>query len=168
MARYTHINDQDIRIIANRYQINVMGYTPIVAGEANSSFLLDSDDERYILTICDGKSLSEVDQLSKVLIHLANHGYLTSRVCLSTYGTPIIKLYGKPVMLKTGCLAPHSGTKSRTTIDQSGKPSPSCIIYQSRMVCLMTIHTVWRICPTQLGRGLTANMSIGWLIKSTT
>jgi homoserine kinase type II len=101
MAQHTLINEIDIRIIANRYRINVKDYTPIEGGEANSSFLLDSDDERYILTICDGKSLGEVDQLSKVLIHLANHSYLTSRVCLTTHGTPITKLYDKPVMLKT-------------------------------------------------------------------
>lgn len=101
MAQYTQINEQDIRIIANRYRININDFTPIEAGEANSSFLLDSDEKRYILTICDGKSLSEVDKLAKVLIQLANHGYLTSRVCFTADGTPVTKLDGKPAMLKT-------------------------------------------------------------------
>ena len=101
MAKYTQITDQDIRIISKRYRIKINDFTPIEAGEANSSFLLDSDTTRYILTICDGKSLSDVTKLSEVLIRLANYGYPTSRVCFTADGTPIIKLDGKPVMLKT-------------------------------------------------------------------
>jgi len=101
MAKLTNFDHRDIAVIADKYQLQIDRCTPIDGGDENSSFLLNSPEEDYVLTVYENKSLPEVEQTVMVLNHLAEHGYFTNQIIITTDGRSVVDYQGKFVILKT-------------------------------------------------------------------
>lgn len=101
MAKQTKFDHKDITAIAEKYQLQIDHWAPIDGGDENSSFLLTSSDDQYVLTVFEKKDPAEVEQGARLLIHLAEHKYFTNQVILAAGGRIVIDYQGKPVSLKT-------------------------------------------------------------------
>lgn len=80
MAKYTNLNAQQIKQIGELYDFEINQYQPIDGGAANSSYLLSTPRGKYVLTVCDEKSRSQVEITAKLLLHLEKHNFPASGV----------------------------------------------------------------------------------------
>ena len=101
MAKLTILDQKDIAAIADKYQLQIDRCVPIDGGDENSSFLLNSPEDDYVLTVYENKSLPEVEQTVLMLNHLAEYGYFTNQVIITTDGRSVIDYQCKSVILKT-------------------------------------------------------------------
>lgn len=101
MARYTLLEKKDIQEISAVYDLKVLGFKPIDGGHGNSSYLLKTQENEYVLTVFDDKPLSSVKLLAKLLLHLEQHAYPTTRLIFPSQNRDsIISYLNKPVMIK--------------------------------------------------------------------
>jgi homoserine kinase type II len=69
-------------------------------GRENTSYCVETSSARYVLTLCDQKSLQQATNLATLLVYLTDRGIRTSRVIVPP-NEPIVVLHNeKPVMLK--------------------------------------------------------------------
>ncbi len=100
MATYTQLTQSDIQYIADNYNLKVIEFAPIDGGNGNSSYKLTTQDGKYVLTVCDDKTLDEVTVMGKLLVLLQQHNFPCTRV-IPSVNKDLITLYrDKPVMLK--------------------------------------------------------------------
>lgn len=101
MALYTQLNKKEVQNLANNYGLgNVNSYSPLSGGSENSNYLVTSEQGKYVLTICEQKSIDEANQLAEILTHLNTHNFKTSKVILNTKQQAISSYHGKPIMVK--------------------------------------------------------------------
>ncbi|MDQ7089540.1 MAG: homoserine kinase [Methylococcales bacterium] len=100
MANYTQLTAHDIQAIANNYDLTVLNFESINGGAGNSSYLLQTRKEKYVLTVCDDKALKDAINLGKLLLWLEKNNFSTTRLVLSVTNAPVIRYQDKPVMLK--------------------------------------------------------------------
>jgi len=100
MAIYTKLGDHEIRLLAQRYKLEVTGHSVIEGGAANSSFFLKTDGKEYVLTIADDKPVEAVFNLVGLLDHLVEHEFPTSRVISSIKGEKVTIFRDKAVVVK--------------------------------------------------------------------
>jgi len=100
MASYTILTQNDIQEIAENYNLTVIEFAPIEGGNGNSSFKLTTQKDKYVLTVCDDKTLDEVTVMAKLLLLLQQHNFPCTRVILSVNSELITLFQDKPVMLK--------------------------------------------------------------------
>ncbi len=100
MATYTQLTQSDIQYIADNYNLKVLEFAPIVGGNGNSSYKLITQKGKYVLTVCDDKTLDEVTVMGKLLELLEQHDFPCTRVLLSVNKDLITMYMDKPVMLK--------------------------------------------------------------------
>lgn len=73
----------------------------MAGGAGNSSYLVTSQNEKYVLTIFDDKSLAHVSQLAKLLGYLATNDFTTTRILLAENNSnPVMRFGNKPVLVK--------------------------------------------------------------------
>jgi homoserine kinase type II len=101
LAKLTILDKRDIDVIADKYQLQIDRCAPIDGGDENSSFLLNSPEDDYVLTVYEKKSLPEVEQAVMMLNHLAEHEYFTNQVIVTTDGRSVIDYQDKSIILKT-------------------------------------------------------------------
>ena len=101
MARLTNLVDADIAAISNIYQLEINSFKPIKGGEENSSFLLNGDNQDYVLTFYEQRSLSGVEQQVDLLRHLEANGFHKNRVLPTSAESYVAQIQGKPMILKT-------------------------------------------------------------------
>ena len=101
MATYIPLQERDVQKIAAKYNLAITKYEPIAGGAANSSFLLQARGKKYILTIFDEKSWSDVINLGRLLLQLADYKFPTTRLFLSAKGNIATTYQNKPILLKT-------------------------------------------------------------------
>ena len=100
MAAHTQLKQSDIREIAGHYGLLVAESEPINGGNGNSSFLLTTPQGKYVLTVCDDKTLDEVVIMGRLLLLLKECNFPCTRV-VPAVNRDIITMYvNKPVMLK--------------------------------------------------------------------
>jgi len=69
-------------------------------GSENTNYCIEANSGKYVLTLCDQKSLKRATDLASLLVYLTDHGIRTSRVIVPPE-EPIVILHDeKPVMLK--------------------------------------------------------------------
>jgi homoserine kinase type II len=69
-------------------------------GSENTNYCIETNSGKYVLTLCDQKSLEHATNLASLLVYLTDHGIRTSRVVVPLE-EPIVILHDeKPVMLK--------------------------------------------------------------------
>ncbi len=101
MMPYTFLNDEDLNLIANQFAIfDVESYEVLSGGSENTNYLLTTDRAKYVLTICEQKSIKETFRLALLLEHLADNNFTTSKIIRSINNEPVIIWKEKPVILK--------------------------------------------------------------------
>ncbi len=101
MALYTRLDRAAVEGLARRFGIDdITVFSVMDGGSENTNYCLETSSGKYVLTLCDQKSLKYATNLANLLVHLADHGMHTSRVVVPTE-EPIVILHDeKPVMLK--------------------------------------------------------------------
>ena len=101
MALYTQLNINEVQNIANDYGLgNINSYSPLSGGSENSNYLVTSEQGKYVLTICEQKSIDEANQLADILTHLNINNFRTSKVILNSKQQAVSLYQGKPIMVK--------------------------------------------------------------------
>jgi len=100
MAIYTRIQASDLKNIFAPYQIEVVDFTPIEGGNANSNYHIRAKKGEYMLTISEEKSMHEVQRLATLLQWLGEHHFLTSQVLASITGEMVTQYAEKPILIK--------------------------------------------------------------------
>ena len=101
MTVYTQISRKELDQLLAQYDIGaVIDFEGLRAGQANSNFKLTARTGTYILSICDEKDFSEVEQLAGILLYLEKRGFQTTRVIKSIAGNLVVSHDDKPAFLK--------------------------------------------------------------------
>jgi homoserine kinase type II len=100
MAKYTQLEQNDIQNIADHYNLTIITFESIEGGAGNSSYLLDTVQGKYVLTVCDDKVLSEIVKLGQLLLLLQAHNFSTTRILSAKNGDIVTVYRDKPIMLK--------------------------------------------------------------------
>ncbi len=101
MADYTKLKFDQIKKLIAPYPLgNLQKTAPMDGGQANSSFMLSTDQEKFILSVCDEKNMEEIQCLTRMLTHLESHNFPTSRIISTRDGRKVITLEEKPVYIK--------------------------------------------------------------------
>ncbi len=67
MANYTHLKPPEVVRIASLYGISdVTGIQSLAGGAANSSFLINTSSDDYVLSVCDEKKFKDAENLSNL------------------------------------------------------------------------------------------------------
>ena len=101
MAHYAHLDMTAVEGLARRYGIeDVTAFSVMAGGSENTNYCVETNSGKYVLTICDQKSLKHATKLASLFVYLTDHGVRTSRVVVPLE-EPIVILHDqKPVMLK--------------------------------------------------------------------
>jgi homoserine kinase type II len=101
MALYTQLTKKEIQNIANDYELGtVSSYHVLSGGSENSNYLLATEKGKFVLTICEQKSIEEAKNLANILSHLNTYDFKTSKVIVNTKEQAISSYNGKPIMVK--------------------------------------------------------------------
>lgn len=101
MAQYIQLQKNDIQRIANHHGLIVVDFKPIEGGASNSSYVLKTPQNRYVLTVFDEKTVAYVVKLGQLLLFLAKYDFTTTRLLLLPTEEVTLIYRQKPVMLKT-------------------------------------------------------------------
>jgi homoserine kinase type II len=101
MALYARLDRAAIEGLARRFGIDdITAFSVLDGGSENSNYCVETNSGKYVLTLCDQKSLKHATNLANLLVYLTDHGIRTSRVVVPPK-EPIVILHDeKPVMLK--------------------------------------------------------------------
>ncbi|MCE7734139.1 MAG: homoserine kinase [Candidatus Heimdallarchaeota archaeon] len=101
MTQYTNLTSEEIEEFAKAFSIgSVTHYQPMPGGWTNSNFLIDTDNQKYILTICEDKTRQQALTLANLLNHLKHYDFETNQVVASTNDEYIIPFEEKSVYMK--------------------------------------------------------------------
>jgi len=101
MANYTVLTSQIIKRLLQKYDIGELFEFQIMdGGQANSSYIISTDQGKYVLSVCDEKSEKEIRLLTSTLVHLNSHGFRTSRLIETREAAGFIDYEGKSVYIK--------------------------------------------------------------------
>ncbi len=99
MAQYTHIQEHEIKSITRRYGLELISFGPIEEGSGNSSYLVQTFQGKYILTIFE-IGLARVQNLCRLLLWLEEYDFPTTRLQAAVSGKRITQYAAKPVIVK--------------------------------------------------------------------
>ncbi|MBT2160527.1 phosphotransferase [Zobellia barbeyronii] len=94
------ITDLDMERILVPYGIKMVSYKMLSGGSANTNYLIRTEDNAFVLTICDEKSIEETGKLASLLEYLKQHKFSTSELIQTTTEALTTTWNSKPVMLK--------------------------------------------------------------------
>lgn len=120
MATYTKLQAAELRKIVKPYGIEVMDFTPVDGGNANSNYHIWGNKSEYMLTIIEDKSFHEVQKLTTFLQWLAKHDFLTSSVHVTGSGETITHYMQKPVLIKNWIIGSVHENLSTDMLTQTG------------------------------------------------
>ena len=99
MAQYTLLQENEIHEISNRYDLEVIDSEFIDLGAGNSSYLLRTTKELFVLTVFEIEYIRVVN-MCKLLGLLEEYNFPSTRVQLLANGDSLTICQGKPVLLK--------------------------------------------------------------------
>ncbi len=101
MALYARLDRNSIEALARRFGIDhIAAFSIMHGGRENTSYCIESNSGRYVLTLWDQKSLKDVTNLASLLVYLTDERICTSKVVVPPKGPMVILHDEKPVMLK--------------------------------------------------------------------
>ncbi len=101
MTANSQLNSPQILSILAPYGITELtSYTLLSGGSENSNYLINSVNSKYVLTICEQKSLQKSRQLVALLNYLAAQQFHTSTLVKNLAGQDISLYNGRAVILK--------------------------------------------------------------------
>ena len=99
MAQYTKLSEDEILELAGRYELQVSSYEPIEQGAGNSTYLLNTKQGKYILTVFEIDPV-RVAAMSKILLLLEKYEYPAPRLIKMANGEVLTNYYEKSVLVK--------------------------------------------------------------------
>ena len=121
MATYTELSLIDLEKIGQHYGLNIIRFSPMVLGNANTTYHVHTKESGYIVTLAEEKSLSDMQALANLLLWLKQHGFTSSDLLLSHDGEMITHYKDKPVLIKrwvSGAVNEHFSTDMLRQIGQ--------------------------------------------------
>ena len=100
MAHYTTADDIDLTTVAERYALTNPAIAPLSGGAANSSFRLDSDQGRYVLTALDNHDEHTAYALARHTQALHRLGLPTSKIVVAQDGSLVTQFDDRLLVLK--------------------------------------------------------------------
>lgn len=101
MAQYTSLTRHEIETISVNFSINnIYSFKVLSGGSENTNYLINAENGKYVLTICELKSEKKARELAHLLEHLEKHHFETSKIILNTNNELLTLWKGKPVMIK--------------------------------------------------------------------
>ncbi len=102
MAEYSMLSQKEVKTILSNYDITELRSCEILSGGfQNTNFAVVTEKGKFVLTICEEKSVEDTLNLAGLLEHLASNNFITSRIIRSSKNEPICFWNGKPLMLKS-------------------------------------------------------------------
>ncbi len=90
MARYTSLTANEIQAILANISINhISSFKVLSGGSENTNYLINAENDKYVLTICEQKSDTKARELAHLLEHLEKHHYETSKIIRNTSNEPL-------------------------------------------------------------------------------
>ena len=101
LSKYRDLDKVDIQSILSAYNLeNSFSFSSLHGGTENSSYVIDTKEHNYILTICEQRDIEDTKLLGSLLRYLSDKGFKTSRIVL-TKNNEVLSLWNSvPVMLK--------------------------------------------------------------------
>ncbi len=101
MAHYARLDRSAVEGLTCRFGIDdITAFSLMDGGRENTSYCDEASSARYVLTLCNQKSLKHATNLANLLVYLIDQGIRTSRVVVPP-NEPIVVLHSEiPVMLK--------------------------------------------------------------------
>jgi len=98
---YAQLDRSAVEGLAGRFGIDhITAFSVMDGGHENTSYCVETNSGRYVLTHFDQKSLKHATNLANLLVYLIDQGIRTSQVIVPS-NEPIVVLHSeKPVMLK--------------------------------------------------------------------
>ena len=101
MGLYAHLDRAAVESLARRFGIDdVTAFSVMDGGSENTNYCVETNSGKYVLTLCDQKSLQHATNLANLLGYLTEQGIRTSRVVVPPKGPVVILHDQKPVILK--------------------------------------------------------------------
>ncbi len=101
MTPHTILDKEDIHSIISKYGLGqVNSFKVLSGGSENTNYLLRLKEDRYVLTICEQKTIEEATGLANLLEHLESQNFQSSKV-VRNLKKESIEVHGdKPILLK--------------------------------------------------------------------
>ena len=101
MGLYAHLDRAAVESLARRFGIDdITAFSVMDSGSENTNYCVETNSGKYVLTLCDQKSLQHATNLANLLGYLTEQGIRTSRVVVPPKGPVVILHDQKPVILK--------------------------------------------------------------------
>jgi homoserine kinase type II len=102
MAVYTELTPSDLREVASIFGLTkITSVQDFADGQENSNYHIQTDGQEYVLTLCENKTIEEVQILIDTLRYLEVHGFSTTRIIPTREGATQAEIHGKPLLLKS-------------------------------------------------------------------
>lgn len=102
MAQYSSLNRHEIEAISADFAINNIGSFEVLSGGSeNTNYLVNAENGKYVLSICELKTEEQARELAHLLEHLEKHDFETSKLIRTTDNEPLTLWTGKPIMIKS-------------------------------------------------------------------
>lgn len=101
MADYTKLSKQDIEALMREFvEDDIVSSKAMPGGAANSSFLVRTDVNTFILSVCNEKNFDQAQNLANLLHYLGRRCFPTTKIISSKCGERVTSYNGIPVILK--------------------------------------------------------------------
>jgi len=101
VAQYTRLTRHEIEDISATFNIaEVFSIHKLSGGSENTNYLIDAENSKYVLTVCEQKTEEKARDLAHLLEHLEKHHFETSRVVRNKNNEPLSLWKGRPIMIK--------------------------------------------------------------------
>ncbi len=101
MAQYISLTMHEIEAILANFSINnISSFKVLSGGSENTNYLINAENDKYVLTICEQIPDKKARELAHLLEHLEKHDFETSKIIRNTNNEPVTHWNGKPIMIK--------------------------------------------------------------------
>ncbi len=101
MAHYSILSLDAIIEITKQYRLQkILSHVVLSGGSENTNYLITTERGKFVLTICEQKSLKSAQELADLLEYLAEKKFKTSKLVRTITDESISFWKDKPVMLK--------------------------------------------------------------------
>ena len=101
MARYTSLTMHEIEAILANFTIKkISSFKVLSGGSENTNYLINAENDKYVLTISEQKSAKKARELAHLLEHLEKHHFETSKIIRNMSNEAVTIWNGKPIMIK--------------------------------------------------------------------
>jgi len=98
---YTRLDKEELKEILDRYNIkNATSFKLLQGGSENTNYLVSTKSTKYVLSICEQKTIDQAIQLANLLQYLVTHQFNTSKVLPTSSHTVATIWQDKPIIVK--------------------------------------------------------------------